>query len=280
MFKHLTVISYVKKIDPTFENVVFTVDNVSSDNSHKFLRCQAPSELLNAVVNADPPIDVLDIYGHGGPGYFSLGDKTLVDSRPKTWSRLAWLPSKLAKNARVRLLGCLIGSDAAGMIMLKGLSKQLGCEVWGSTTTIYPQDFDENGIKADFVNDWMVPAESITRPIPPRPRFDVGAPDHEALNKWLEFMPRGFEAVRRMPRPALKAELCFNVGEANVAVACGRRLVLVQDSPHKDPLLLQWSRLGCPPLLNQLLLFFQAQRRAFLRARLRSAPRSAVTPGR
>jgi len=170
---HLTVISYCETLDLVFEHVALIANPLVAPEKHAFVRCQRPAQLYNAVASIGRPVRLLDLYGHGAPGKLRLGDKELLDVRPRTWKVVAELEPLLAPDARIRLLGCNSAVGEGGFRLLHGLSAALsGRLVLGMTADIWYQDFGPSGIRRQVAARWLVSSKALRAPIAQRRRSD------------------------------------------------------------------------------------------------------------
>lgn len=105
-------------------------------------KCVTPADIVTAVhslaIERGQRIDVLDIFGHGGPGQQHLRDGTVVFGvgNAPTYNGLTVgkdiaqrLRRYLAMDARVRLLGCKTALEEAGRALLVSLQEELGQHV-------------------------------------------------------------------------------------------------------------------------------------------------------
>lgn len=105
-------------------------------------KCVTPVDIVTAVHNLaierGQHIDMLDIFGHGGPGQQHLRDGTVVFGvgNGPTYNGLTIgrdiaqrLRRYLSLEARVRLLGCKTALGEAGRALLLSLQEELGPDV-------------------------------------------------------------------------------------------------------------------------------------------------------
>ena len=124
-------------------------------------RCHTPSALpgiIEDVVARYGPIDVLDLYDHGGDGHQRMGDRQLFASAGDQTTPLIGeefavaIAPHLTATAHVRLLGCDTSSavvPAPGRFLLVKLARTLGERrtVFGTMNVTDPDDFYEGGLK-------------------------------------------------------------------------------------------------------------------------------------
>src|SRR6185503_672975 len=124
-------------------------------------RCHTPSALpgiIDDVVARYGPIDVLDLYDHGGDGHQRMGDQQLFRSDgtqtgPLIGEDIALaIAPRLTETAHVRLIGCDTSSavlPAPGRFLLIKLARALGGRrtVFGTMNVTDPDDFDQRGLK-------------------------------------------------------------------------------------------------------------------------------------
>ncbi|MFP2895237.1 DUF4347 domain-containing protein [Corallococcus sp. 4LFB] len=148
---HLTVISYPRLIHPMFEEVASAANNQSDE--HKFVRCQDGNGLRLAIKNSKPrgpderpEVSVLDLVGHGRPGYFKLGDEVLIDDGKIESDVIRELNELLPPDATVRFLGCLTGTEDTGLRMFSAVRKVLQQKIAVSTDVLHPWHFGQTGL--------------------------------------------------------------------------------------------------------------------------------------
>ncbi|MBZ4416191.1 hypothetical protein [Myxococcus sp. RHSTA-1-4] len=253
---HLTVISYPHTRHPMFEAVARAANNQLT--AHKFVRCQKGSELRMAIKNSAvlgddlrPRVTLLDLVGHGRAGYFELGDDVLVDGT-RISAAVEELDHVLPRQATIRFLGCMTGTESTGLQMHKTLVKVLKREVLVATAALQPHHFGETGFKEDFRHLLSSGArEEAVRAFLPRP--EPGA--QEAAAPWSKVLPEGYEVVGR-GHTAATVDFSIHHGGSTFTFAGNRQLVLVEDTPGQSPLLFQWNRSEAVPepmvLLNRL----------------------------
>ncbi|MDQ3265883.1 MAG: hypothetical protein M3Y59_19880 [Myxococcota bacterium] len=149
----VTVISYSKVLDHGIEH---TALKVKGDSAHEVLRCQRPHQILYELANVGQPITLLDLHGHGGPGFMNLGDDRFVDWRWRGMATLTPLRPYLAADAKVRLLGCHTALGEEGRELLVRSSAELGgLLVYGTLVELLPRHFEERGLSAGFASRWL-----------------------------------------------------------------------------------------------------------------------------
>jgi len=163
--------------------------------------CPTPNQLLNVVrevvLLSGQPVGTLDIFGHGGPGFQKLGKKVLFGAidTPEgdkliTGKLIAErLQPFLAKDARVRLLGCKTARKEDGRALLRALQNQLGSGVIVHGTIAYadakikplrgnrdPGEFGERGFKVIKEEDWLYSStEAMTGQLAPEQKTRIVA---------------------------------------------------------------------------------------------------------
>ncbi|MFP2926226.1 DUF4347 domain-containing protein [Pyxidicoccus sp. 3LG] len=209
MATHLTVVSYKEKMEPLFSSIYRLLDE---DPSHRFEFCQDWRELPELILRAGFNVDLLDLVGHGSPGFFELGDKTfiengaLTDAQAKMFRSFDSIPL-LPKHAEIRFLGCETGANEIGLKLLKSLSKEVGGrKVSGTIVELLSTDFSNWGLTTEFASRWLVTSRdneatpAADRFAPPKGEPVVVAPHHPS-----EPPPRA-EKVRRAAAGAPIAE--------------------------------------------------------------------------
>ncbi|MCE9666321.1 hypothetical protein LY474_00720 [Myxococcus stipitatus] len=257
---HLTIISYPRKMDSVFESIVFNCQERGAQPEqavrHRFARCQEPEQLFELVMRYGRDLTRLDLVGHGSPTRFWLGDETpLLDLNANPHPVLGELAGVLPADVEVRILGCLTGVGQEGLSLLKSTSAALGGrQVTGTTARVEADDFGPEGLIQDFRTlhssreaGFAPPHVGTTPDGEPTPlagqQLDSDSrvdSDLEALRQWKQLFPPGFEPLGR-GRPLARPDLSLFHQGVPVTFACDYRLVMIQDSLTKAPLLMGWS---------------------------------------
>lgn len=159
----LAVVSYPSSLEPVFESIAL---RLAKDVAPGFVveRCQHPDDvpfLAQRWQRRGYAITQLDLYGHGAGGEFALGDDLMFASDGTGYTRARSLGPRLAPGARLRLLGCRTGMEAAlprrgtrrlsGPQLLRDLERLLrrGRTAWGTTGFLRPEHFGARGLADD-----------------------------------------------------------------------------------------------------------------------------------
>jgi hypothetical protein len=132
----LHVVSYRARLEPLFEGLALRL----AAAGEVVERCQDPEDVVDLARfwrYRGRSIVRLDLYGHGAPGRFSMGDAILFGADGTGYGLARRLGPQLAKEGTLRLLGCNTGDVASkvwsGRRLLQELSERLGGrEVWGT----------------------------------------------------------------------------------------------------------------------------------------------------
>jgi hypothetical protein len=264
MGRHLTVISYLGAMDPLFEEIAF---KAQPQGPHAFIRCQRVYQLHDLVMGAGRNLDRLDLVGHGSPSSFWLGEERLLGIGSEPPEVLKKLGAELPAGAEVRLLGCFTGVGEEGQTLLQSTSTVLdGRTVHGTTARIEPRHFGATGLREDFLALHSSNEEGIAGPttgshadkdLSLNPHLShllaVDESDQEVALVWKTYFPAGYQPLGR-GRPLARSNFTFQFHGARVTFACDCRLVLIEDTPEKPPLLMGWSKPEPVPLLANLTL--------------------------
>jgi len=149
-------IAYPPSPDDLFERVAV---GTTPSGVWQFLRAQTAQDIIDQIsaIACYNSIDLVDIFGHGGPGFLELSpDEALFDCQTGTFA-LGELATLLPKHTPVRFLGCKVAApdDVADkswtfdpMKGLGWLSKQLGGRpVAAPEDYVHPFDFGPTSIK-------------------------------------------------------------------------------------------------------------------------------------
>lgn len=262
MGRHLTVISYLGAMDPLLEEISL---KVQPQGPHAFVRCQRANQLHELVMAAGRNIDRLDLVGHGSPSSFWLGEDPLLELGREPAEALKKLGAELPAGSEVRLLGCFTGVGEEGRTLLQSTATALnGKTVHGTTARIEPRHFGPTGLREDFRALHSSKEEGIASPatgsnaekdLQLSPHLShllsVDESDQEAALVWKTYFPAGYQPLGR-GRPLARSNFTLQFHGARVTFACDCRLILIEDTPEKPPLLMGWSKAEPVPLLANL----------------------------
>jgi hypothetical protein len=111
------------------------------------------AQMVTSVQNAlsGGKIDVLRIWGHGGPGIQNVSGGTSGDAAANDFagvtvdnlnqSGLDQLASLFASGGWMELRGCSVGADDAGQALLLGIANLVGVPVYGGEVTQWTVDW-------------------------------------------------------------------------------------------------------------------------------------------
>ncbi|GMU06379.1 DUF4347 domain-containing protein [Corallococcus caeni] len=263
MGRHLTVISYLGTMDPLFEEIAF---KVQPQGVHAFIRCQRIYQLHDLIMGAGRTVERLDLVGHGSPTSFWLGEDPLLEVGRAPSEVLKKIAAELPAGAEVRLLGCFTGVGEEGQTQLQSTSTILdGRIVRGTTARIEPRHFGPTGLREDYLalhssqeNGIATPTgfqadkeRSLSPHLTHLPALEEA--DQKAARVWETYLPAGYQSLGR-GRPLARNNFTFQFQRARVTFACDCRLVLIEDTAEKPPLLMGWSKPEPVPLLANLML--------------------------
>ncbi|MFY2558340.1 hypothetical protein ACN469_11970 [Corallococcus terminator] len=249
MGKNLTIISYCKRLDSTFEEIALQVCQDLATSPTVFARYQGTDDgelrrvlrspgIYNNPQDDTQDIDCLDLVGHGvGESGFNLGDTPIIRKNQPMAAVAELLTALLPRNATVRLLGCMTGAGIPGHTTLQNFSKALnGRQVLGTTTALTARHFDARGLKPTYER-FVASTDTSPAPssLPGMALRATGVSPHV-----LQVLPAGYHLIERA-RPLAEPESTTVVQGMRVTLYCAGRLAMLEERQDAPPLLFQWS---------------------------------------
>ncbi len=147
----LMLVSYPPRLEPMFEHVVASVARFTGP-TFAVERCQTGDDALRWVRtwrHRAGRINRLELFGHGRPGAFSLGDEVLFSDDGTGLDTAEALGDALDARAAVALLGCNTAARGDGR-WLWPFERALGARrtLWGCPGWISTVDFRQGPLSS------------------------------------------------------------------------------------------------------------------------------------